>query len=110
MKLIELETVWAEAAMGAIFPGSRDVGMADIRAMDVRGFLREVMQKVPAQAALGVRLAVWIVALAPLFAIGRVATITGLAQADRERVVATLVSSRFYLLRSMVLILKTVGA
>ena len=78
MNLTKLETTWAEAAMGAIFPGSRDAGLTDIRAMDLRGFLAQVMATVPFQAALGLRLAVWIVALAPLFVLRRFATIAGL--------------------------------
>jgi hypothetical protein len=110
MKLARFEDRWAEAAMGAIFPGSAADGLRDIRAMDVRGFLRQVMACVPFQAALGLRAAVWLVALAPLFVLGRLATITGLAIADREKVVATLVASRSYVVRSLVLILKTIGA
>lgn len=110
MTLSKVETRWAEAAMGAIFPGSNDAGMADIRGMDVSGFLAEVMHGVPFQAALGLRLAIWLVALAPLFVIGRFATIAGLGQGDRERVVASLVAHRSYALRSLVLILKTMGA
>jgi hypothetical protein len=110
MRLTGIENRWAEAAMGAIFPGSHEEGLSDIRAMDVRGFLGRVVASVPSKVALGLRLAVWIVALAPLFVLGRLATITSLAQADRERVVATLVMSRNYALRSLVMILKTMGA
>lgn len=110
MRLTGIENRWAEAAMGAIFPGSREEGLTDIRAMDVRGFLGRVVSSVPSKVALGLRLAVWIVALAPLFVLGRLATITSLAQADRERVVAALVMSRNYALRSLVMILKTMGA
>ncbi|HEY1692292.1 MAG TPA: hypothetical protein VGG39_09025 [Polyangiaceae bacterium] len=110
MKLARFENRWAEAAMGAIFPGSAEDGLRDIRAMDVRGFLRQVMACVPFQAAFGLRAAVWLVALAPLFVLGRLATIAGLAVADREKVVATLLASRSYVVRSLVLILKTMGA
>jgi hypothetical protein len=110
MTLSNLETRWAEAAMGAIFPGSTDGTMADIRDMDVRGFLTEVMHAVPFQAALGLRIAIWLVALAPLFVIGRFRTIAGLQQLDRERVVSALVAHRSYALRSLTLILKTMGA
>ena len=74
------------------------------------GFLGRVVASVPSKVALGLRLAVWIVALAPLFVLGRVATITSLAPSDRERVVAALVTSRNYALRSLVMILKTMGA
>jgi hypothetical protein len=110
MKLARFEDRWAEAAMGAIFPGSSEAGLRDIRAMDVRGFLQQVMRCVPFQASLGLRAAVWLVALAPLFVLGRFATIAGLGLADRERVVAALVASRSYVVRSLVLILKTMGA
>jgi hypothetical protein len=110
MKLMRFEERWAEAAMGAIFPGSRDEGLADIRGMDVSGFLRQLFRVVPARAALGTRVAVWLCALAPLLVIGRFATLAGLRQPEREKVVALLVASRFYVIRSLVLILKTMGA
>ncbi|HEY8089042.1 MAG TPA: hypothetical protein VIF09_14385 [Polyangiaceae bacterium] len=110
MKLARFEDRWAEAAMGAIFPGSTEAGLRDIRAMDVSGFLRQVMACVPFQAAFGLRAAVWLVALAPLFVLGRLATIAGLGVADRERLVQVLSTSRSYVVRSLVMILKTMGA
>ena len=72
---------------------------------------REVMRCVPFQAALGLRIAVWIVALAPLFVLGRLATIVGLAPGGPRDA-----SSRRWWraartrVRSLVLILKTMGA
>jgi hypothetical protein len=110
MRLTRFEDRWAEAAMGAIFPGWDEGGLADIRGMDVRRFLRQLMRSVPFQAAFGLRAAIWLVALAPLFVLGRFATIVGLTVADRERVVSTLVVSKSYVVRSLVLILKTMGA
>jgi hypothetical protein len=110
MKLARFEERWAEAAMGAIFPGSRDDGFADIRAMDLRGFLQQVVRIVPFQAALGLRVAVWLCALAPLFVLGKLSTLAGLAEVDRERVIVRLCASRLYAVRSLVLILKTMGA
>jgi hypothetical protein len=110
MTLMKFEITWAEAAMGAIFPGSRDEGLDGICEMDLRGFLAQVMKTVPLQAAFGLRLAVWIVALAPVFIVGRLATIARLDQKDRERVIATLLANRHYAVRSIVLILKTIGA
>jgi hypothetical protein len=110
MKLTRFETAWAEAEMQAIFPGSSDDGLADIGAMDVKGFVTQTMRYMPFQAALGFRLAVWLVALAPLVVIGRLATIKGLALTERERVIERLVASKAYVIRSLVLILKTIGA
>lgn len=110
MKLTRLEHSWAQAALVAMFPGSRDDGFADIAGMDVHGYLVEVMRSLPFKARLGLRAAVWLVALAPLFVLRRVATIRGLAPADGERVVAALCASRSYGVRSLVMLLKTFGA
>jgi hypothetical protein len=110
MKLMRFERQWAVAALEAIFPGSSDIGLSDIRAMNLDGFLRELMARLPFRAALGVRLAVWLVALAPLFVLLRFATIARLTLEDRERVIATLVVSESYAMRSLVLVLKAMGA
>jgi hypothetical protein len=110
MTLMAFERRWAVAAMQAIFPGSSDIGLADIRAMDVDGFLRESLALLPWRAGLGVRLAVWLVALAPLWVLCRFATIVQLTAADRERVMTALMSSEAYAVRSLALLLKTLGA
>jgi hypothetical protein len=110
MKLTQWEGRWAEAAIGAIFPGSLEEGFADIRAMDVPGFLQQVVRTVPFKAAFGLRVAIWLVALAPLVLLRRFATIAGLALEEREVVVARLVASKTYAIRSLVMILKTMGA
>jgi hypothetical protein len=110
MKLTRFESRWAEASMQAIFPGSRDMGLSDIRAMNVDGFLRELMSELPWRAAIGLRLAVWLVALAPFFLMRRLVTIARLGPDDRERIVARLVSSKSYAIRSLVLVLKALGA
>lgn len=110
MKLTRLENAWAADALAAIFPGSRDAGFASIARMDVRSFLGELMGSIPFKAALGLRAAVWIIALAPLFVVHRVATIHSLEPDARERVVTALSASRSYLLQSVVMMLKTFGA
>jgi hypothetical protein len=110
MRLTQWEGRWAEAAIGAIFPGSVEDGFADICAMDVPGFLQRVLRTIPFKAALGMRVAIWLVALAPLLLLRRFATIAGLALDEREVVVARLVASKTYAVRSLVMILKTMGA
>jgi hypothetical protein len=110
MTLTRFERRWAVAAMQAIFPGSSDVGLSDIRGMNVDGFLRDLMAHLPLRAAMGVRLAVWLVALAPIFVLLRFATIARLTLDDRERVIGTLVASESYAMRSLVLVLKAMGA
>jgi hypothetical protein len=111
MKLTRLEHRWAQAALVSMFPGSsRDDGFADIGGMDVHGYLVEVMRSLPFKARLGLRAAVWLVGLAPLLVLGRLTTIGGLAPAEGERVLARLGDSRWYSVRSLVMLLKTFGA
>jgi hypothetical protein len=110
MKLTRFEDAWACAALGAIFPGSSEDGFADIGGMDVKGFLAGLMVSLPFKPALGLRAAIWLVALAPLFVVGRLTTLTRLRQADREQVIAKLLASPSYALRSLVMLLKTFGA
>jgi hypothetical protein len=109
MKLTRLEDRWARATLSAMFPGAREDGFDDIVAMDLSGYLAETTGDMPLRAALGVRVAIWVVALAPLLVVRRLVTIAGLAADERERVVATLAASRSYAIRSFVMILKTIG-
>ena len=110
MNLTRFEHRWAQATLVAMFPGAREDGFADIAAMDVHGFLVELTRSMPFKAALGLRAALWLVALAPLFVLRRLTTIAHLPPADGERVVAALCASRSYGVRSLVMVLKTFGA
>jgi len=110
VRLAEFECRWAEAVLTAIFPGSVEDGLAGIASMNVPVFLRDVMRSLPLRAALGMRLAVWLVSLSPFLVIGRLALFAGLAPIDRERVLRRLAASPTYGLRSLVLLLKTIGA
>jgi hypothetical protein len=100
---------WAKAALAAMYPRTREIGLgaADL---DLDGFLKSMFVGVPFEPALAMRVAIWIVALAPLFAIGRFTTISTLSEIDRERVVARLLTSPLYAVRQLVLGLKAVGA
>lgn len=110
MTLTRLESRWAEAAMEAIFPGSPETGLAGIRTMNVAAFFREFVATLPWRAALGVRLAVWLVAVAPWFLLRRFVTIAKLNVVEREWVIATLIASRSYAVRSLAMLLKALGA
>jgi len=110
MKLSGLESGWAMAALSAMFPGSPETGLEGIAAMDVSGYLDDVMRTRPFRAVLGLRVAVWLVALAPPFVLGRVATIVGLAHPERERLLDGLLAHRTYSVRMLVMLLKTFGA
>lgn len=110
MKLAAFECRWAEAVLSAIFPGSVEEGLAGIASMNVVVFLRDVMCSLPPRAAAGMRIAIWLVTLSPILVIGRLGLFAGLSTPDRERVLQRLVASPRYGLRSLVLLLKTIGA
>jgi hypothetical protein len=109
--LTSVERRWAHATLDTLFPGpGRGALPLGIEGMDVDAFLDETMRRVPFEAALGLRAAFWVVALAPLFVIGRVATIASLDPSDRLRVVSAISASPVYILRSFVMMLKAMGA
>src|SRR5450432_1465482 len=110
MKLWGFENVWAKAALGAMFPGSHENGLTGIGAMDVSGYLDEVMRMHPYRAAVGLRVAIWLVAIAPIVVLGRVTTIEGLPQGDRVRLLEKLLASSTYSVRLLVMLLKAFGA
>jgi hypothetical protein len=109
--LTRVENQWAEAAFGAIFPSNAHpelrTGICDL---DVASFLVDLRSRVPYRAALGLRLGIWMVALAPLFVLHRLRTISGLDPRSREVVLAALLGSSIYPVRQLVMLLKAIGA
>ncbi len=108
--MTKVERGWARAALGAIYPsGACDALPMGVCEFDVEGFLDDLFQRIPLQAVLGLRVAVWIVALAPVFLLGRVVTIVRLSEEERQAVVARLLSSTIYSVRQLVVALKATG-
>ena len=107
--LSKIESRWARGAFGAIFPahGPAKIGICDL---DVETFLSEVRTATSFKSALGIRVAIWIVAFAPLFVIGKFRTIAGLDQASRELVVGSLLGSHIFFVRQLTMLLKAIGA
>jgi hypothetical protein len=109
--LTRFERRWAHACFDTIFPGPDrgplPLGICD---MELDHFLDDTFREVPFEAALGLRLAVWFLALAPLFVIGRLATIASLSPVDRERVLLAIGASSVYAVRATVVALKAIGA
>ena len=86
VELTRFERRAARAAFGTIFPGkdrcSLPLGICD---MDLDGYLDKTLSSVPFEPSIGLRLAIWIVALAPIFVLRRLVTIASLGVEDRER-------------------------
>lgn len=109
--LTSMEIRWVGAALSAFFPsadrGSLPVG---IESLDVGAHFRQVFALAPLEPVLGLRLAIWLVALAPIFVLRRARTIAGLSHADREKVMTALLASPIYAVRQLVIALKAIGA
>jgi len=108
MPLTTIEKRWARVALETMFPSQENVRGAD--AMDSGEALEGICQTVPARVALGLRAAVWLVALAPLLVAFRLRTLASTASGEREKLVLAMLSHRAYFVRQLALLLKAFGA
>jgi hypothetical protein len=108
--LARFERNWARAALGAIYPKGASpalpIGIGDL---DIEAFLADLLRRIPLTAALGLRVAIWIVALAPVFLMRRLATVARLGPLEQQALVALLLSSSSYAVRQLVMALKATG-
>lgn len=105
MRLFAFEEGWARAVLAAMFPvdvPAREEGYGP-------GFAG-IIATAPFEAAVGLRLALLMVVLSPLFVLKRPRTFLGLAADAREHVLDALLGSSTYAVRQLVLALKTMGA
>jgi hypothetical protein len=108
MSLTKIERGWARVVFGTMFP-TVDPRVPGADSVDTGAALEDVCQTVPSRVALGLRVALLMIILAPL-ALWKFRTLPGLDAATRERVVLTLLSSKLYFVRQLTLLLKAFGA
>jgi hypothetical protein len=108
-RLLPFERAWTDAAFDAIFPDGTALphGIARLGPAD---YFDDLLREVPLEQSLGLRVALWIVGLAPLFTIGRFGTIASIDAASRGRVLEALVTSPRYAVRQLTLGLKAMAA
>ena len=104
MKLTQWEVRWAGAIGRAFVPPGVFGGLTEGR--DVGAALADTIGRSPWYAAVLVRLALWVVWLAPPFALGRARTLGGLDEASREACLEALLDSKLYPVREMLKLLK----
>src|SRR5262245_14631082 len=113
-KLSRWELAWAVAAFAGFFPRSAHADLIGFEDMDltheVAAPLQALLAVAPLKAVLGIRLAILLAAVAPLFLLRRPRTIAGLDADTRTRVMARLLASSFYPVRALALLLKMIGA
>ncbi len=109
--MTSIEYTWARATLGTIFPAAPEAGITlGIVDMELAVFIDELASALPSLTWFGLRMFLIIIALSPLFIVGRFATMAGLGEADRDRVIGTIGHSNIYLVRQMVLALKATFA
>jgi hypothetical protein len=111
-RLLSFELAWTDAAFDAIYPdprSSRELPHG-IKQMHPASFFDALLAEIPLEQSVGLRLALWIVALAPLFTIRRLGTIASIGTQDREHVLDRLLKSPIYVVRQLVMSLKAMAA
>ena len=110
MKLRGFERRWLEAIFGTILPDGDPSGLPGAAQVEWKPFLDDFASAAPARMLLGLRAALWFtVLLAPLLMLWRVRTFARLGGAERLRVLRALRESRFYLVRELPVLLKSVA-
>jgi hypothetical protein len=106
--LLSFERAWTDAAFDAIYPDGTALGPG-IRSMYPARFFDELLGEIPLEQSIGLRLALWIVALAPLFTVTKLGTIASIAPGERTRVLERLLASPVYAVRQLVMALKAMA-
>lgn len=110
-RLLSFELAWTDAAFDAIFPEPPRSALAHgVLRMHPGAYFEEVLRTVPFEQSLGLRFALWMIALAPLFTIRRAVTIASLGVDDRQRVLDALLASRSYVVRQLTMSMKAISA
>ena len=111
MSLLGFERRWLHQVLGTIFPrGTHPRLQQGIADYDLELFFDDALGRMPGRARLGLRMALWVIQVAPLFC--RVAW-SRFSQLDEARQLETLTrlkTSRWYLARELLMLLKAVGS
>lgn len=107
------EERWAVAALSSFAPetdAGADAGLLTPRPgeTDYEGALRTMVQGSNLLGRLGIRLAIWLVAFSPFWALRRLRTFAGLEQHQRTELLHRLLEHPAYAVRELTLLLKVV--
>jgi hypothetical protein len=108
--LASFELAWTDAAFDTIYPEAPNSALPHgVLSMHPARFFQSVLSSVPLEQSLGLRVTLWMVALAPLFTIGRLGTIASITREDRVRVLERLITSRYYFVRQLTMSFKAIA-
>jgi hypothetical protein len=108
--LASFELAWTDAAFDTIYP-EPPLGVLPhgVLSMHPARFFQSVLATVPLEQSVGLRLTLWMIALAPLFTIGKLGTIASIGPDDRVRVLERLLASRNYFVRQLTMSFKAIA-
>lgn len=108
--LASFELAWTDAAFDAIYPEPpRSVLPHGIASMHPARFFQGVLATVPLEQSLGLRITLWMIALAPIFTIRKLGTIASIDPDDRVRVLERLLTSPYYFVRQLAMSFKAIA-
>ena len=104
------ERRWARDALSAFAP-EQGPGLAPSAGeVDYDAVLQRMLREVAPLAIIGLRLAVWSAALAPLWLLGKFATISSLGSSHRPALLSALLTHRVFAVRELAMLLKLCAA
>jgi len=104
------ERRWRDALLAAVIPAPPDAERPGLGALDLASFWQSFAKAAPPLLGLGLRVAVWVLTLAPLFLLGKLRLFPSLAEPQKDRLLCRALGSRLYLLRQLVVSLKAVAS
>lgn len=104
--MLAMERRWAVAVLEGFAPVGGS-GLAPREGeVDYLSTIQQMMRASTAKAAFGLRVGLWIAALAPLWLLGKAKTLGSLSRERRAELLAKLLEHRFFLVRELTLLLK----
>jgi hypothetical protein len=104
------ERRWARDALSAFAP-EQGPGLApSVGEVDYDAVLQRMLREVAPLARIGLRLAVWSAALAPMWLLGKFATISSLGSSHRPALLSALLTHRVFAVRELATLLKLCAA
>jgi hypothetical protein len=108
MRMSRLERRWLLTIFDAMVPGPADGGLAIGGGDDAVGrFLDDLERRAPLEPRLGLRVAVWVVTLGPIFWRLRLRPFGRLKRAERVEFLDAMAAHPVYVLRELPVLLKT---
>jgi len=104
--MLAFERRWAEAVLAGFAPPDGPGLAPAVGSVDYVGTVQRMMDASTRIAAWGLRIAIWIAALSPMWLLGRLRTVRTLRPAERAEALDRLLQHRFRMVRELTLLLK----